>query len=124
MQYELPYYGRLVRRFFMAGAILMLITLPFINPILPIPLFISLLAITILGIVAGLTSLYAKWSMIVDEVIAALAVIIFEYYAVTYYVEYSWNSSLFLINQLLALNFLIALYFATKNLRRLPTEEE
>lgn len=100
----------------MVAALIMLITLPFINALLPVPLFYSLLAITILSIIAGMTSIYIKWSNIIDELISVLAVIIFEYYAVIYYLQYSWTSPLFIINQILALNFLIALYYATKNL--------
>lgn len=119
MENPLHYYGNLVRRLFLAGAIVMLLALPFLNYLLPIPLFCSLLAIIILSVVAGFTSPWRKWAIVMDEVIAIVAVLIFEYYAVNYYVKYSAASSLFLINQLLALDFLIALYFNTKTLREL-----
>lgn len=111
------YYGNLVRRFFLIGAVIMLLTLPFLNPLLPVPLFYSLLAIIVLSLVAGLTSPVKTWAIFLDELIAVTAVLIFEYYAVGYYVQYSWESSLFIVNQLLAFDFLFALYYNTKTLR-------
>ncbi len=113
------YYGNLVRRLFLGGAILMLLTLPFLNALLPVPLFYSLLIIIVLSLVAGFTSPVKRWAIALNEAIAIIAVLSFEYYAVTYYVMYSAGSSLFLVNQLLALDFLIALYFNTKTLREM-----
>jgi hypothetical protein len=111
------YYGNLVRRFFLLGAIIMLVTLPFLNALLPVSLFYSLFAIVVLSLVAGLTSPRKMWAIGLDEVIAVFAVMVFEYYAVSYYLEYSASSPLFIVNQLLALNFLVALYYNTKTLR-------
>ena len=113
------YYGNLVRRLVLAGAIIMLLTLPFLNPLLPIPLFCSLLAILFLSLIAGFTSPAKMWAIVLNEVIAILAVLIFEYYAVGYYIAYSAGSSIFIVSQLLALDFLIALYYNTKTLREM-----
>ena len=111
------YYGNLVRRLFLVGALVMLISLPFLNSLLPVPLFYSLLAIIVLSLVAGFTSPVKKWAIIINELLAILAVLAFEYYAVGYYVQYAGWSWLFAVNQLLALNFLVALYYNTKTLR-------
>lgn len=115
----LHYYGNLVRRLFLTGAIIMLLSLPFLNSLLPVPLFYSLLAIIILSLVAGFTSPRKTWAIIVDEIIATVAVLVFEYYAVGYYLQYTALSGLFIVNQLLALNFLVALYYNTKTLREI-----
>lgn len=119
MENMFHYYGNLVRRLFLGGAIVMLLSLPFLNPLLPIPLFYSLLAIIVLSIVAGFTSPRKRWAIAIDEIIAIVAVLAFEYYAVGYYVQYAGWSWLFIVNQLLALDFLVALYFNTKTLREM-----
>jgi len=111
------YYGDIVRKLFLAGAIIMLLTLPVLNPLLPLPIFDSLLTIIILSLVAGLTSPRKKWTLFVNEIIAIGAVIAFEYYAVNYYIAYSAESTIFLVNQLLAVIFLFALYYNTKTIR-------
>lgn len=116
MEREVHYYGDLVRRLFLGGAVLMLVALPFVNPLLPFPIFTSILVIIILCLVAGLTNPLQTWVAIINEVTAIIAVLVFEYYAVLYY-QNSGFSLIFNINQILALNFLVAFYYATKNLR-------
>ena len=117
MDNTLHYYGDIVRKLFLGGAFGMLVTLPFVNALLPVPLFYSLLAIIILSLVAGFMRPGKVWTIVIDEIITIAAVLIFEYYAVDYYAIYSFGNWLFIMNQLLALDFLIALYFNTKTLR-------
>jgi len=117
MESMLHYYGDLVRRLFLAGAVIMLLTLPVLNPLLPVSIFYSLLAIIALSLVAGFTTPAKKWTIMLDEMIATVAVLVFEYYAVNYYIEYSAGSSLFIVNQVLAFDFLVALYYNTKTFR-------
>lgn len=119
MENALHYYGNLVRRLFLGGAIVMLLGLPFFNAILPVDIFYSLLAIIILSLVAGFTSPRKTWAIAVDEIIAIVAVLAFEYYAVGYYIQYAGWSWIFAISQLLALDFLVALYYNTKTLREM-----
>jgi hypothetical protein len=113
----LHYYGDLVRFLFLAGAVLMLLTLPFINNRVPVPIFVSILAILTLALVAGFTNPRLRSTVILDTTIAISAFIIFEYYAVSGYIEISAVDLYFVSNQLLAIIFLIASYYSTKTLR-------
>lgn len=58
-----------------------------------------------------------KWAAAINEITSVIAVVVFEYYAVAYYIKFSAQSWPFVINQILALNFLVALYYSTKTLR-------
>ena len=108
------YYGDIVRRLFMAAALIMLIGLPIFNDRLPAPLFESITAVIALGLFAGLTS-PAKISMsIIDTAICIAGIFIFEYYAVQWPSVYDM---LFWFNQVLALVFFAALYYSVKSWR-------
>ncbi len=111
------YYGDVVRFLFLLGAVIMLITLPFLNPNLPVPLVISILIILTIGLVAGVTNPLQKSTAFITTLISSIALIVFEYYAVTTYLNDSFANLLFIVNQILALIFLFALYYSTKTLR-------
>lgn len=111
------YYGDVVRFLFLLAAVIMLITLPFLNPNLPVPLILSILIILTIGLVAGITNPLQKSTAVITTGISSIALVVFEYYAVTTYLTYSFTSLLFIVNQILALIFLFALYYSTKTLR-------
>lgn len=111
------YYGDLVRKLFLTGAILMLLTLPFMSTYIEVPIYISILAAITIGVVAGITNPAQKWAGILNFGIALTASFIFEYQAIMGYTHYSYLHRTFLINQILAVIFLVALYFATKTVR-------
>lgn len=116
------YYGDSVRVIFIGAATIMLFSLPFIQKMLDIPLVLSLLAILILVLAAGLTSPYRPISAIVNIVVSVISLFVFEYYAVL-----SWQQAqilqsgayvfLFVINQILTLSFLYSLYLSLKTFR-------
>lgn len=109
------YYGDLVRKLFMSAAVVMLVGLPFVYDNVPIPLFISLLAILVIGILAGLTNPKNFLIMFLNTLIALVAVVAFEFFAVSALIK---NMAFFFVaNQLLALIFLFALYYSTKSWR-------
>lgn len=111
------YYGDVVRFLFLLAAVIMLVTLPFLNPSLPIPLIFSILIILTIGLVAGVTNPLQKSTSVITTGISSIALVVFEYYAVTTYLASSFTSLLFIVNQTLALIFLFALYYSTKTLR-------
>ncbi len=117
------YHGDAVRRFLLAGATIMLIALPLLNSFIPFPIAVSLFAIIILIVMAGFMSPGRNWVIILNEVIIIVAILIFEYYAVNYYISYSWSSPLFIVDQVLAINFLFALYYNTKTFRSILPKE-
>lgn len=111
------YYGDVVRFLFLLAAVIMLITLPFLNPNLPVPLIMSILIILTIGLVAGVTNPLQKNTSVITTGISSIALVVFEYYAVTTYLASSFTSLLFIVNQTLAVIFLFALYYSTKTLR-------
>ena len=113
----LHYYGDNVRKLFILGAIIIMLSLPFFSDLLPVPVFVSIASILTLGFAAGLTNPTQMWVVIVNTIISASALVIFEYYAVANYLSDSIRYVLSLINQILAIVFLIALYYSVKTLR-------
>jgi len=117
---RMHYYGDLVRVFFLIDGILMLVSIPVFNDFLPVPAVISIAAVFFLVFVAGLTNPASKQVIILNVVASALSLIVFEYYAVQAYANFGVTTKLtflFLVNQLLALVFLVALYFSVKTAR-------
>lgn len=109
------YYGDLVRKLFMFAAIVMIVGLPFVYQNIPMPFILSLGGIVVLGIFAGLTNPKQVWVMALNFFIALACSIIFEIFAVRAFADQV--DFFFIINQLLALVFLFALYYSTKSLR-------
>lgn len=111
------YYGDTVRKLFMAGAILMLISLPFMSAFLSVPIYVSILASIAIGIFAGITNPLQVWVAVLNFTLSVIAVVMFEYAAVNGYQTYSLTHRTFWVNQILAVNFLVALYYSTKTVR-------
>lgn len=111
------YYGDIVRVLYLASAIFMLLLLPFVTDYIPVPTYLALLVILLLGIVAGVTNPAQKWVAILDTVIALGGVFIFGYLSIESYLSYSFFNLYFWANQIQAVIFLIALYFSVKTVR-------
>ncbi|HMQ01471.1 MAG TPA: hypothetical protein PKD79_00140 [Candidatus Doudnabacteria bacterium] len=118
MKYALEhYYGDIVRYLFLSAGLLMLLTLPLFQEVIRLPIILSVLAIAILGIAAGLTNPKQKNSAIANFIIAMVGFIIFAYSAVNAHQANLGNDKFLLTNVLLAVIFLFALYFSMKTLR-------
>jgi lysylphosphatidylglycerol synthetase-like protein (DUF2156 family) len=123
------YYGNTVRKLFLAGGIAVLIFLPFQRDLLPFHSLALIFGALLFTLLAGLTSQKQHWAIIADMVAAALALVVFEYFAITRYAD-TGVDLVTLIRQALAINFFFALYFSCKTLRSwwdnpkpaLPTE--
>src|SRR3989344_3298708 len=118
------YYGDLVRFLFMLAAIIMLITLPFLIGKLPVPLYISIMVILAIGVLAGITNPLQKWISILNGLISTAALFVFEYYAVNSFTTSGVKTLYFIVNQLLALVFLFALYYSIKTIRAMFLKEK
>ena len=116
------YYGDVVRLFFLLAGIVMLLALPLLTDILPVPIYISILAILFLIFVAGLTNPAQKWVSVLDIIMSAIGFVVFEYYAAKIFSQ-NIDFFFFLVNQTLAAFFLFAFYFATKTLRGFLVKE-
>ncbi len=111
------YYGDIVRKLFIAGGVLMLAALPFFHEYVPYPLMASIVAILVIGFFAGIVAPAQKWPIILNAVIAAIAFTVFEYYAVTAYMQLEyWFST---VNQVLAVIFFAGFYYGVKSARGL-----
>ena len=109
------YYGDIVRKLFLLGGLIMLLALPFFNQFLPVPAFVSMLAVLVIGVIAGFTNPLQRWVMLIDIIVSLIGLAAFEYHAISQYNDIP--ILLFGIDQLLAIIFFFALYFSTKTLR-------
>lgn len=123
MKSILHYYGDEVRVYFIIGAVIMLVTLPVLRDLILVPPTVSLIAILIIAVAAGLTNPKHVWAAIINVAISGVALIMFENYAVNAYSQYGFKHLLFITDQILALNFLAALYFSVKTLRGMLLHE-
>lgn len=112
------YYGDNVRKLFIAAAIIMIIALPILRDLIYVPVTLSLIAILVIDIAAGLTNPKMFWVAVLNAVISGGALITFEYFAVEAYKNLGgFQNLLFVANQALAIVFLSALYYGVKTIR-------
>lgn len=111
------YYGDTVRKLFLTSAVLMIITLPFMARFIEVPLYISILAALAISVFAGITNPLQRWVAVLNFLIALAGAFIFENAAINGYSTYSIIHQAFYINQILAILFIVTLYFTTKTLR-------
>ena len=114
---SLHYYGDVVRRLFIASALIMIGTLPFVNHLLPVSSVVSIIVVIMIGSLAGFLSPKKGWVIILDFVISMGGVLVFEVYAIDSYAKQQAGGLLFFINQTLAIVFLFALYYSAKTVR-------
>jgi hypothetical protein len=111
------YYGDVVRRLFLAVALIMIVGLPFISDYLSVAPVFSILGVIVLGLAAALTSPALVWESVLNVVISTVGFVIFEIQSVKTYHDYGLINRFFIINLVLGLLFLFALYFGVKTLR-------
>ena len=113
----LHYYGDIVRKLFLISATIMIVTLPFLSDRILVPSFISIFTIMIVTAIAGFINPEGRSILILDFIIAIGGVIVFETIAVNSYTRVSPFELFFVVNQVLAILFLSALYYSAKTLR-------
>ncbi|HLC44575.1 MAG TPA: hypothetical protein VJK50_01915 [Patescibacteria group bacterium] len=111
------YYGDIVRDSFLVAAAVMLLGLPWFIKYLNIPLPISLVSMLALALAAGATSPVLRWTGVVNVVISIVGFLVFEWYAVDAYIQYSPSSKFFAANQVLAFVLLFSVYYSVKTVR-------
>ncbi|MBI4121213.1 MAG: hypothetical protein HY457_03085 [Parcubacteria group bacterium] len=115
------YYGDNVRTIFLIGSIAVLLSLPLFTRLLTETIIYPATVVAVLVIAAGIANPAQRWTMVLNTIISAGAVAFFEYQALL--VSHlpatdDWQQSfLFLENHVLALLFLIALYYSIKTTR-------
>ncbi|MES2023520.1 MAG: hypothetical protein V4439_02450 [Patescibacteria group bacterium] len=115
------YYGDQIRILFMFAGVLLVVTFPFFSELFHLPILIPLIAILTLAVLGGFLNPVHKWIIYIDTLVASVAFLSCEYYAVNTYVrgvfEISQNVYFFWLNQILALFFFFAVYLCIKTLR-------
>ena len=94
----------------------MLLGLPILNQTISVPAYASILFVLIVVFIAGITNPATKWLSTLDLIVSLLGFIVFEYYSVRVFTEGSIYF-IYLINQAIAILFLLAFYFAVKTVR-------
>lgn len=117
------YYGDIVRVIFITGAVFMLWGISRMTELLNIPAWLSIVAIAILGISAGITNPVQKRSLQINAIISVVFMMIFAYVAWYAYNE-SIGKEVELANQIAAILFLGASYFSIKSLRGASVPEK
>ena len=109
------YYGDTVRQLLIVAGLLMLASGPFFRSALPVPALVSVLAVLVVVLAAGLINPQQRWTITLTTIISLFGFLVFEYYAMMSYD--SGPQTFFWINQTLAILFFLALYLSTKTLR-------
>lgn len=117
------YYGNVVRLIFLASAVIMLIGLPAIIDYIGAPTLLSVIAILVLGLAAGLTNPKQRWDAAINIIISIVGFIVFESYAVSMYQQHGTDNKFFITNLVLGFLFLFALYFSVKTWRGLLLDD-
>lgn len=115
------YYGDEVRRLFIVGGLLMLVSYPFFSSLVNVPLGVALAGCLTLAVFGGLMNPKQMWVIVLNAIIPVIAFPFFQYFAVHAYISLSptvpLNLAFFWANQILSIIFFSAAYFATKTLR-------
>src|SRR3989338_2427303 len=81
------YYGDTVRKFFLATGIILLVAILRDQEFLSFSLFIGVFGVLLLTVLAGLTSPRTKGVIMADAVTSVVLFLLFEYLAVSAYVQ-------------------------------------
>src|SRR3989344_4262391 len=110
---------------FVISGLIMIVSYPFFRSLISAPMSFSLASCVVLAVFGGLMNPKYKWVIFLNTIIPVIAFIFFEYYAVSTYLNLpptentvaNIHVAFFWVNQILAIIFFFATYFATKTLR-------
>lgn len=115
------YYGDAVRELLIACAILMLVTAPFYSDNIKLELPFIVVGALLLVCVAAFTSPWKQGAIGADVVAAGVGLVIFQTWALWGYESDPLHQ--FVLRECIAILFLFALYFSTKTLRSMVTNQ-
>ncbi len=112
------YYGTLVRKQLFFAAFVILLAALIDSELRNFYLVVGLFGVVGLTILAGLTSPQKRGVMFTDMFVSAIMFLIFEYFAINSFVQTeNFSNPVFFFRQLIAVIYLIVLYYSTKTLR-------
>jgi len=111
------YYGDVVRGLFIFAGILILALAPYRPELVPAGSFIVVVMVLGVALLAGITNPRQRFIILLDTIVSALGLILFEFFAFAHYrISKSLDSTL-IAQEILALIFFFALYYSVKSLR-------
>lgn len=114
------YYGDLVRKQLFFAAFIIMIAALLDKELRNFYLIVGLFGVVGITVLAGLTNPQKRGRGIVfvDVLVSAIMFLIFEYYAISAYIRYeSFTYNIFFFRQLIAVVYLVVLYYSTKTMR-------
>lgn len=112
------YYGDLVRKHLFFAAFVIMIAALIDTELRNFYIFLGLFGVVGLTVLAGLTDPKKRGVMFIDVLISAVMFLIFEYFAIQAYIRYeNFTYNVFFFRQLIAIVYLVTLYYSTKTMR-------
>jgi uncharacterized membrane protein len=112
------YYGDLVRKLFVTGAIGSLLTILIDKQLIVFYLTFGVLMALIVVLLAGFTSPKNVWALYCDLVVASVTFVVFEYLAIARQLKVDTIfDTIFLAREAIAVIFVVAAYYAAKTVR-------
>lgn len=109
------YFGDVVRQLFIGVVVLMLVGAPFYASTLELELPFLIGAALFLAVLAAFVNPHNRWVSMASAVAAGSGFVVYQVWALYQYAESSWMQ--FILREIIALVFLVALYYATKTVR-------
>lgn len=118
------YYGDLVRKELFFAAFVIMVAALLDAELRNFYLFVGLFGVVGITILAGLTSRNNRFVMVLDTLIAAVMFLVFEYFAIDAFMQYGdFSHPIFFLRQLIAVTYLVILYYGTKTTRYYREQE-
>lgn len=119
------YYGNLIRKQLFFTAFVIMIAALIDSELRNFYFFIGLFGVVGFTILAGLTSPQKRGVMFTDVLVSSFMFLIFEYFAISAFIRYEdFSDPVFFFRQLIAVIYLIILYYSTKTLRYYDDQEK
>lgn len=118
------YYGDIIRKYLLFAGAMFLIAVLIDKELLSFYLFIGIFGVLAFTVLAALISPKVTSAIFTNAIISALMFLMFEYFAIGAYLKsQTFLDSIFILRQAIAVAFLVVLYFSTKTLRGMVSEE-
>ena len=112
------YYGDLVRRLFVAGAIGSLLTILIDRQLIVFYLTFGVIMALLVVLLAGFTSPRNVWALYCDLIVASVTFVVFEYLAIVRQIKVDTVFDLiFMAREAIAVVFVVAAYYSAKTVR-------
>ena len=116
------YHGDIVRQLLLSAGALIIVAVPMLSTISIFTTPFELAGAVLLVVCAGMTSASRAWPLVLDAMVSAVGLVVYEPLALLAY--RSGDLLLFVVYEALSLLFLFALYFSIKTIRSMFSKKE